>query len=86
MHQQLAEVTASLEECKKTKEETPQEEQERLLQQVKADNQEMGSMEKRYGLLFILRIVSYTSTFDCYVVDVVATYIYNLGVVNYMIN
>lgn len=36
-----------MEEWKKTEEETPQQEQERLLQQVKADNLEMGSVEKR---------------------------------------
>jgi hypothetical protein len=43
------EVTGHLQEWKRTEEETPQLEQERLLQQVKADNQEMGSIEKRYA-------------------------------------
>ena len=37
-----------MEEWIKTEEENPQQEQDRLLQQVKADNQEMGSIEKRY--------------------------------------
>lgn len=40
-------VTLHLEEWRKVEEETPQQEQERLLQQVKADNQEFGSIEKR---------------------------------------
>lgn len=47
LHQQLMEVTGHLQEWKRTEEETPQLEQERLLHQVKADNQEMGSVEKR---------------------------------------
>lgn len=34
----------------KSEEETPQQEQERLLHQVKADNQEISSVEKRYRL------------------------------------
>lgn len=42
------EVTDHLQEWKRTEEETPQLEQERLLHQVKADNQEMGSVEKRF--------------------------------------
>lgn len=40
-------MTGHLQEWKRTEEETPQLEQERLLLQVKADNQEMGSVEKR---------------------------------------
>ncbi len=61
MHQQLTEATAHMEEWMKTEEETPQQEQERLLRQVKADNQEMGSIEKRYYLcyyiiMYLLRI------------------------------
>jgi len=36
-----------LEELKKQDMETPQQEQERLLQQVKSDNQEMASLEKK---------------------------------------
>ena len=40
-------ITVHLDEWKKMEEETPQQEQERLLHQVKADNQEMGSVEKR---------------------------------------
>ncbi len=41
------ETIAHLEEWKKTEGETAQQEQERLLHQVKSDNQEMGSIEKR---------------------------------------
>lgn len=50
LHQQLKEATVHLEEWKKSEEETPQQEQERLLHQVKADNQEISSVEKRYRL------------------------------------
>ena len=41
-----------MQEWMKTEKETPQQEQERLLHQVKADNQEMGSVEKRYVYFF----------------------------------
>lgn len=47
LHQQLSEVAASLEEWKKAASETPQQAQERLLRQVKDDNQEMSSIDKK---------------------------------------
>ena len=47
LHQQLAEVTAKRDEWKLKEQETPEQERERLLKQVKRDNQEIASLEKR---------------------------------------
>ncbi|XP_019857255.1 PREDICTED: intraflagellar transport protein 74 homolog [Amphimedon queenslandica] len=47
LHQQLAEVTAKRDEWKQKEKETPEQERERLLKQVKRDNQEIASLERR---------------------------------------
>ena len=51
LQQQLSEAVDRRDEWREKDKETPQEERERLLQQVKADNQEIGSIEKmlEYG-------------------------------------
>ena len=46
LQQQLSEAVDRRDEWREKDKETPQEERERLLQQVKADNQEIGSIEK----------------------------------------
>ena len=46
LQQQLSEAIDRRDEWREKDKETPQEERERLLQQVKADNQEIGSIEK----------------------------------------
>ena len=46
LQQQLSEAIERRDEWREKDKETPQEERERLLQQVKADNQEIGSIEK----------------------------------------
>ena len=51
LHQQLSEALQRRDEWREKDKETPQEERERLLQQVKADNQEIGSFEKMLELL-----------------------------------
>ena len=47
LRQQLSSSKKHLGELKKQDMETPEQEQERLLQQVKNDNQEIASLEKR---------------------------------------
>ena len=47
LHQQLAEVTAKRDEWRQKEKETPEQERERLLKQVKRDNHEITSLEKR---------------------------------------
>ncbi|XP_064385371.1 intraflagellar transport protein 74 homolog [Halichondria panicea] len=47
LHQTLSEAVQRREEWREKEKETPQKERERLLGQVKADNQEMASIEKR---------------------------------------
>lgn len=51
LHQQLSEALQRRDEWREKDKETPQEERERLLQQVKADNQEIGSIEKLLDLM-----------------------------------
>ena len=46
LQQQLSEAVERRDEWREKDKETPQEERERLLLQVKADNQEIGSIEK----------------------------------------
>ena len=47
LHQQLSEAIHRRDEWREKDKETPQKERERLLEQVKADNQEIASIEKR---------------------------------------
>lgn len=47
LHQQLAEVLEKRDEWREKDKETPQEERERLLRQVKADNQEIANLQKK---------------------------------------
>ena len=47
LRQQLSNLKAQFEELKLQDLETPQQEQERLLQKVKNDNQEIQTLEKR---------------------------------------
>ncbi|CAI8003174.1 Intraflagellar transport protein 74 homolog [Geodia barretti] len=49
LRQQLGEVTARRDDWRLKDQETPEQERERLLQQVKADNQEIASMQKSAG-------------------------------------
>ena len=46
LQQQFSEAVERRDEWREKDKETPQEERERLLLQVKADNQEIGSIEK----------------------------------------
>ena len=48
LHQQLQEVIAKRDEWRSKEDETPEQERERLLQQVKQDNQEISSLEKKF--------------------------------------
>ena len=48
LHQQLQEVIAKRDDWRSKEHETPEQERERLLTQVKQDNQEIQSLEKRY--------------------------------------
>ncbi len=48
LHQALTEVIERRDEWREKDKESPQQERERLLGQVKADNQEIASLEKRY--------------------------------------
>ena len=47
LHQQLSEALQRRDEWREKDKETPQKERERLLEQVKSDNQEIASIEKR---------------------------------------
>ena len=47
LQQQLSEAVLKRDEWREKDKESPQEERERLLRQVKTDNQEIGSIEKR---------------------------------------
>lgn len=49
LHQQLAEVLEKRDEWREKDKETPQEERERLLRQVKADNQEIANLQKKWA-------------------------------------
>lgn len=51
LHQQLAEVIAKRDEWRSKEQETPEQERERLLKQVKHDNQEISSLERRLSEL-----------------------------------
>ena len=55
LQQQLSEAIERRDEWREKDKETPQEERERLLQQVKADNQEIGSIEKMLVYMYHLR-------------------------------
>lgn len=48
LHQQLAEDLEKRDEWREKDKETPLEERERLLRQVKADNQEIATLQKKY--------------------------------------
>ena len=47
LHQQLSEAVQRRDEWREKDKESPQEERERLLKQIKADNQEIASLERR---------------------------------------
>lgn len=55
LHQQLAEVLEKRDEWREKDKETPQEERERLLRQVKADNQEIANLQKKWANKSVFR-------------------------------
>ena len=53
LHQQLSDALQRRDEWREKDKETPQEERERLLKQVKADNTEIASIDKRFVQVYI---------------------------------